>query len=113
MDQNSFISGSYHQNDYTKEQNSQFTREFSAITEKMATFLDQGLAAGSEQMQQAVQEHYNFCLKFWKPTREAYKSLAMSYVLPTDYRDSYESVREGLGKYIYDAVIEFADQNLS
>jgi hypothetical protein len=37
----------------------------------------------------------------------------MSYVLPTDYRDSYESVREGLGKYIYDAVIEFADQNLA
>ena len=113
MDQNSFISGSYYQNDFTKEQNSQFTREFSAITQKMAGCLDQGLAASSEQMQQAVQEHYNFCLKFWTPTREAYKSLAMSYVLPTDYRDSYESVREGLGKYIYDAVIEFADQNLA
>ncbi|HBB39255.1 MAG TPA: TipAS antibiotic-recognition domain-containing protein, partial [Candidatus Aquiluna sp.] len=79
----------------------------------MAGCLDQGLAADSEQMQQAVQEHYNFCLKFWKPTREAYKSLAMSYVLPSDYRDSYENVREGLGKYIYDAVIEFADQNLA
>jgi len=112
MDQNSFISGSYFQNNYNQEQNSQFTAQFSAITEKMAANLDAGLSFDSVQMQSAVKEHFDFCSKFWQPDKETYKSLAMNYVLPTGYRDTYEGVRKGLGKYIYDAVIEFADKNL-
>ncbi len=112
MDQNSFIAGSYYQNNYTQEQNSQFNSQFSAITKKMAANLDAGLSSDSAEMQAAVKEHFDFCSKFWQPDKESYKSLAMSYVLPTGYRDSYEGVREGLGKYIYDAVIEFADKNL-
>ena len=112
MDQNSFISGSYFQNNYNQEQNSQFTAQFSAITEKMAANLDARLSFDSVQMQSAVKEHFDFCSKFWQPDKETYKSLAMNYVLPTGYRDTYEGVRKGLGKYIYDAVIEFADKNL-
>ena len=46
------------------------------------------------------------------PTKDAYKSLAMSYVLPTPYRESYEGVAEGLGKYHYDAICIWADKNL-
>ena len=33
MDQNNFIAGSYYQNNYSNEQNQQFTKEFNAITE--------------------------------------------------------------------------------
>lgn len=108
-----FIQGSYYQNNYTKEQNQQFAVQFDVITLKMVAALDQGEAFNSDQMQQAVHEFYQFTCQFWTPTREAWKSMAMSYVLPTGYRDTYEGYREGLGKYIYDAVCHYADQRLS
>ena len=107
-----YIHGSYYQNDYTKEQNQQFAVQFDAITLQMVAALDQGLESSSEQMQQAVHQFYEFTCQFWTPSREAWKSLAMSYVLPTGYRDTYEGYREGLGKYVYDAVCHYADTNL-
>jgi len=36
----------------------------------------------------------------------------MAYILPSPYRDSYEEVAKGLGKYHYDAVCIWADKNL-
>lgn len=107
------IAGSYYQNNYTQEENQKFTAQFDAITRAMVECLDQGLSADSEQMQLQVKKHYEFCLQFWKPNRESYKSLALSYILPSPYRDSYEGYREGLGQYIYEAVASFADRELS
>ncbi len=112
MNDNYLHAGLYH-NKYSEQENRQFTAEFGAITQKMADALNAGEAFDSDLMQQAVREHYEFCLKFWTPSREAYKSLAMSFILPTEYRDSYESVAQGLGKYVYDAITHFADINLS
>lgn len=107
------IAGSYYQNNYTQEENQKFTAQFDAITRAMVECLDQGLSADSEQMQSQVMKHYDFCLQFWKPNRESYKALALSYILPSPYRDSYEGYREGLGQYIYEAVVTFADRELS
>ena len=112
MDPNHVVSGNYYNASYTAEQTNQYSAQFSAITEKMAASLDSGLAIDSDTMQSAVREHYEFCLQFWTPDREAFKSLAMNYVLPTGYRDTYEGVRPGLGNYIYAAVCHFADTEL-
>lgn len=109
---NQIISGSYYQNNYSQEENKKFTAQFEAITLKMVACLDQSQSVDSEQMQAAVQEHFDFCMQFWRPTKEAYKSLAMSFVLPTGYNETYEGYREGLGKYIYEAMVHFADTRL-
>ena len=74
--------------------------------------MEQGLGADHESVQDLVRQHYEFCLQFWKPDRESYKSLAMSYILPSPYQEHYEAVAKGLGKYHYDALVLFADQNL-
>ena len=111
-DQNNLVVGSYYQNNYSSEENQQFTKEFSAITQKMVACLDEGLEPEHEQMQDAVREHYEFCLRFWTPDRESYKNLAMSFALPTAYNETYEAEREGLGNYIYQAAIHFAVTNL-
>ncbi|NDE19531.1 MAG: hypothetical protein EB000_03700, partial [Alphaproteobacteria bacterium] len=79
--------------------------EIFKFTEKMK---DQ-VAASDIEVQELVKEHYEFCLQFWRPTKEAYKSLATTYILPSDYRDSYEEVATGLGKYHYDAICIWAD----
>jgi hypothetical protein len=112
MNHNNFIQGAYYQNNYTQEQNNQFAQVFDQITREMVGCMEQDLSFDSEQMQQAVRKHYEFCLRFWKPERESYKSLAMSYILPTGYKDTYEGYKAGLGKYIYDAIVYFADNNL-
>ncbi len=112
MTQNNFIQGAYYQNNYTQEQHNQFAQLFDQITKEMVDCMEQELAFDSKQMQQAVRKHYEFCLRFWKPERESYKALAMSYILPTGYKDTYEGYKLGLGKYIYEAVVYFADNNL-
>ena len=111
--QENYIVGGQYQNNFTREENQAFTEVFDSITQKMILSLEAGESFDSEAMQHAVQEHFDFCNQFWRPTAEAYKSLAMSYVLPTEYRDSYEAKKAGLGKYIYDAVCHFADTKLS
>lgn len=99
-------------NDYTAEQNQQFTAEFSHITQAMAEQLTAGIPVTDDAVQELIRQHYEFCSRFWKPTRESYVSLALSYLLPSPYRDSYEAVTPGLGKYHYDAIVEWANHNL-
>ena len=101
-----------YQNNYTKEENQKFTVAFAEITNEFAAKMAEGIPTSDESVQALVKRHFDFCSQFWSPNKEAYKSLAMSYILPSPYRDSYESVAEGLGKYHYDAIVIWADLNL-
>mgnify|MGYP003565854418 CR=1 FL=1 len=112
MLEDSYLAGSSHGTNINAEQQSQYEQVFSEITERMADFMRQGLSPESSEMQQAVDDHYKFILQFWTPTRDAYKSLAMSYVVPSEYNEHYENVEKGLGGYIYQAVVFYADSNL-
>lgn len=106
------IHSEQYQNNFSKEENQSFTQAFGQLTEEFAQKLAAGALASDESVQDLVKRHYEFCSQFWKPTREAYKSLAMSYILPSPYRDAYEDVAVGLGQYHYDAICEWADKNL-
>ena len=100
-------------NNYSKQQNEAFTAAFNAITEAFRAAMVAETPVGDAAVQELVRQHYEFCSQFWTPSRDAYKSLAMSYLLPSPYRDAYESVAIGLGKYHYDAIVLWADANLS
>jgi hypothetical protein len=106
-----YQSGQY-VNNYSEAENKQFTTAFSQITEGFRIAMMQGLGADDVKVQDLVRQHYEFCLQFWKPDRDSYKSLAMSYILPSPYQESYEAVAKGLGQFHYDAIVIFADQNL-
>ncbi len=103
---------SQYQNNYSEQENNQFTLEFSEITKSFAEAMNQGINPASPEVQELVKKHYSFVSKFWTPTKEAYKSLAMSYILPSPYKDTYEAVAKGLGKYHYDAIQIWAEKNL-
>lgn len=103
---------SQYQNNYSEQENNQFTLEFSEITKSFAEAMNQGINPASPEVQELVKNHYSFVSKFWTPTKEAYKSLAMSYILPSPYKDTYEAVAKGLGKYHYDAIQIWAEKNL-
>lgn len=99
-------------NTYSDEDNASFMAQFGAITQQFVDAMNSGLSPADDTVQSAVKAHYEFCCKFWTPTRSAYKSLGLSYVLPTPYRQAYENVKEGLGQYTYDAVVLWADAHL-
>jgi len=99
-------------NNYSKKEYEQFNKVFGELTLKFAEKMKNQLPPSTDEVQALVKEHFEFCLQFWKPTKEAYKSLAMSYILPSPYRDSYEEVAQGLGKYHYEAICIWADKNL-
>lgn len=107
------IHSEQYQNNYSKEENQNFTKQFGALTQEFATKMAEGVTPSDESVQELVKRHFAFCLQFWTPSKEAYKSLAMSYVLPSPYRDAYEDVAVGLGKYHYDAICIWADENLN
>lgn len=100
-------------NEFTEAENRSFAEQFGSITNAMAEAMSNGVASSDPAVADLIAQHYEFCRKFWTPTRESYKSLAMSYILPSPYRDSYESVAPGLGKYHYDAIVVWADANLA
>ena len=99
-------------NNFTADENKEFAAKFAEITEAMALQMDAGAAPTDDAVQDLIERHYEFCLQFWKPNRQSYTSLALSYVLPSPYHDSYEAVRSGLGKYHYDAIVKWATDNL-
>jgi hypothetical protein len=103
---------SQYQNNYTNEQNQQFTEQFSLITGRFQELMLQGILHTSAEAQAAVKAQYDFTCKFWQPNREAFKSLAMTYILPTEYSKYYQNLGEGLGQYVHDAICYWSDQNL-
>jgi hypothetical protein len=104
--------GSAYTNSFSAEQNSQFAQQFTAITQKFKLAQLHALATDSDEVQALAKEHFEFCSKFWTPTRAAYKALAQSYLLPSPYRDAYEQVNAGLAKFHHDALVVWADANL-
>ena len=106
------IHSEQYQNNFSKEETQKFTEVFGELTQEFAEKLSTGVPSSDESVQALVRRHYEFCLQFWTPTKEAYKSLAMTYILPSPYRDAYEEVAECLGKDHYDAICLWADQNL-
>lgn len=97
---------------YTKQEEAKFAEVFSAITRRMNELMKSGCEPSATEVQAEVAMHYEFVCQFWKPTREAYKSLGMTYILPTAYKDFYDDFEKGLGKFTYDAVVIWADRNL-
>lgn len=100
-------------NNYTEAENQQFTAEFNDITQAFATAMADGVAPADQLVQNLVKRHYAFCSRFWTPNRDSYKSLALGYIVPSGYRDTYENVAKGLAQYHYDAIVIWADANLS
>jgi len=97
---------------YTAEQQSQYKAQHDAIATEIANLMTEGKAFNDLAVQEQIKKHYEFVSQFWKPNKQAYKSLALTYVLDTAFEATYESFAPGLAKYIKSAIEIWADQNL-
>jgi hypothetical protein len=84
---------------YTEEQQAQYKAQHDALFSDM-------------EVQKLIADHYAFVKQFWTPNKQAYKSLALTYVLDPAFEATYESYEPGLAKYIKSAIEIWADQNL-
>jgi len=87
-----------------KKENQKFTQKFGEISQEYAKKMNEGSLASDESVQALVKQHFEFSLQFCTTTKETCKSLTMGYILSSPYKDAYEEVAVGLGKYHYDAI---------
>lgn len=99
-------------NNYSEIENKQFSEKFSEITDEFLRLMQLGFSYLSVEAQMAVKNQYEFTCEFWQPSRESFKSLAMMYILPSDYQNYYQNIHPNLGQYVYAAICFWADKNL-
>jgi len=98
---------------YSEEQQAQYKAQHDAIAEAIADQKRKGVLFSDIEVQKLIAGHYAFIKQFWTPSKQAYKSLALTYVLDPAFEATYESYEPGLAKYIKSAIEIWADQNLS
>jgi hypothetical protein len=97
---------------YTEGQQAEFKTQHDAIAKAIADQKRKGVQFDDVDVQKLIADHYAFVQQFWTPNKQAYKSLALTYVLDPAFEEVYESFEPGLAKYIKSAIEIWADQNL-
>jgi phosphate uptake regulator len=97
---------------YSAEAQAQFKTQHDQIAQAVADLMQVGTSVDAEEVQAVIARHYEFIKQFWTPSRLAYKSLALTYVLDDSFKSTYESFAPGLASYIKRAIDIWADQNL-
>ena len=98
---------------YSAEQQSQFKAQHDEIAATLGELMVGGAAIEDAQVQEWIGKHYAFVSQFWKPTRTAYKSLAVTYVMDPAFKENYDAHAEGLAKFVQQAINVWANANLS
>ena len=97
---------------YTEDQQAQYKAQHDAIANAIAEQKRKGSLYNDVDVQKLIADHYAFVKQFWTPNKQAYKSLALTYVLDPAFEATYESFEPGLAAYLKKAIEIWADQNL-
>jgi hypothetical protein len=97
---------------YTEDQQAQYKAQHDAIANAIAEQKRKGSLYNDVDVQKLIANHYAFVKQFWTPNKQAYKSLALTYVLDPAFEATYESFEPGLAAYLKKAIEIWADQNL-
>ena len=98
---------------YTAEQAASFKAQHDAIASSIGQLMVDGASIDDAAVQQWIAKHYEFVAQFWTPSRTAYKSLALTYVMDPAFKENYESHADGLAKFVQQAINVWANENLS
>ena len=91
----------------------EYARQHDHIARAIAALMEAGSTPESAEVQAWTAKHYAFVCQFWTPSRVAYKSLALTYVMDPRFKATYESFAVGLAKFMQLSVNRWADDNLA
>ena len=97
----------------SSEKHDEYAAQHDHIAKSIAALMQAGSAADSAEVQDWIAKHYAFVKQFWTPSRIAYKSLALTYVMDPRFKATYEAYAEGLAKFMQSAINRWADDNLA
>lgn len=83
-----------------------------AFTEHEENTVINQTSALLDEVQQLVQQHYDWINNFWTPTKETYLNLAQLYLDHPDYRDFYNRYHPNLVNFVVEAIIYYAQHHL-
>ena len=78
----------------------------------LAKAMSDGLKVDSDEVQQLIQQHYDWINNFWTPTKETYLNLAHLYLDHPDYRDFYNRSYPNLVNFVVEAITYYAQHHL-
>lgn len=78
----------------------------------LAKAMRDGLKADTAEVQQLIQQHYDWINNFWTPTKETYLNLAQLYLDHSDYRDFYNRYYPNLVNFVAEAITYYAQNHL-
>ena len=111
-----FDSSAQHQSvnqGYSAEQQAQYKAQHDAIASSLGELMVAGAEIDAALVQEWIGKHYAFVSQFWTPTRTAYKSLALTYVMDPAFKENYDAHADGLAKFVQQAINVWANANLS
>jgi DNA-binding transcriptional MerR regulator len=98
---------------WTKDDFERAAREGVESARSFAALHAEGLAADDPRVQEAVAKHYEDVCRFWTPTAEAYRGLGEMYVADERFRQYYDKHGEGTSEFLRDAIVAYAQRELS
>lgn len=98
----------------TPEERRAIPEAFHDINARLAALRDAGKAAGDQDVQEVVVDHYWLIARHWgeQPTAEAYRGLGALYTDDPHFKETYERVGEGFAAYMRAAMDAYAAANL-
>lgn len=94
------------------EKHDEYRRGHEHIAKNLADLMRAGKSIDDVDVQHWIGKHYEYVCQFWTPTKIAYKSLALTYVMDPAFKATYDAFEPGLAKYIQIAINIWAEANL-
>ncbi len=97
---------------WSKTDEANFKQEFSDICKELAHLLEQNSKADDQAVQSVIHRHFLWLSKCWTPTRESYAGHGQ-FIADSELRKAYEVYHPQLPEFITEAIVIFANQELS
>ena len=108
----SHSSAQYASQHVNAEKYDEYRRGHDHIAVNIADLMKAGKPIAHADVQLWIGKHYEYVCQFWTPSKIAYKSLALTYVMDPAFNATYEAYAEGLAKFIQTAINIWAEENL-
>lgn len=86
--------------------------DLDAMNQALTSALAAGLPTDASEVQDLIQQHYDWVCRFWTPDRDAYTGLGQLYLDHPDFQAVYAAYHPELAGYLAKAMAQYAEARL-